>query len=84
MARQSVEDAHNTQHASKQSHSLNTHDPSLPPVSTKLANAESSLTSSENQSMVINSVTYAPISSQIPVPVPTSACVVHTTSAYIT
>ena len=84
MAGQSVEDAHNAQCTSKQSHSLNAHDPTLLPASTKLANAESSLTSLVNQPMVINGVTYAPISNQIPVPAPTSACIVYTTSAYIT
>ena len=84
MAGQSVEDACNTQCASKQSHSLSIHDPTPLPASTKLANVESSSTSSVNQPIVINSVTYAPISSQIPVPAPTSAHIVHTTSAYIT
>ena len=84
MAGQSVEDAHNAQCASRQSHSLNDHNPTPPPASAKLANTESSSTSSANQPIVINGVTYAPVSSQLPVPVTTSAHIVHTTSAYIT
>ena len=79
-----MEDAYNAQHASRQSCSLNVHDPTPLPASAKLANTESSSTSLANQPIVINSVTYAPISSQVPVPAPTSACIVHTTSAYIT